>query len=424
MVPTIGKGFVYKDSGSNLWRAAIWWYDQDGKRKKKTRSTGVKCNPDRRNKAGEITRYDNQGKTAAKQFLTSWRDEEMRKLEEAAGVVTCETPLYRYVLDYIEMKVASGFIVDSTADSYHSYLRYLLGTELGNTPIRDVTTKQIQRFERDLAENEYSRATISHTHVLLKSVFIRARKMGDVSSNPFDLVDVPKRARKPINSLDKKAVAKINSMLAGQSDTFSVAVRIALMTGMRQGEICGLRWRDVDRTNMVIHVNHALTRTHGAYVLGDPKTATSIRAIPYGDMLADLLDKRFKRMRAEREELGLPWENGLYVVGSAINGRWKSPMALGQEWRAFERVVKLEGSQSERVRFHDLRHTFATLAIQAGVDVKTVSVILGHANAAMTLNVYADALADSKKASMDLMGKVMSVGINERPARGRLALVQ
>jgi integrase len=175
---------------------------------------------------------------------------------------------------------------------------------------------------------------------------------------------------------------------------------------------------------MVIHVNHALTRTHGAYVLGDPKTATSIRAIPYGDMLADLLDKRFKRMRAEREELGLPWENGLYVVGSAINGRWKSPMALGQEWRAFERVVKLEGSQSERVRFHDLRHTFATLAIQAGVDVKTVSVILGHANAAMTLNVYADALADSKKASMDLMGKVMSVGINERPARGRLALVQ
>lgn len=75
-------------------------------------------------------------------------------------------------------------------------------------------------------------------------------------------------------------------------------------------------------------------------------------------------------------------------------------------------VAKLVGSQAEPPRFHDLRHTFATMAIGSGVDVKTVSAILGHSNAAMTLNVYADALADSKKVSMDLMGRIMSAGLS------------
>lgn len=72
------------------------------------------------------------------------------------------------------------------------------------------------------------------------------------------------------------------------------------------------------------------------------------------------------------------------------------------------KVAKLVGSQGEPPRFHDLRHTFATMAISSGVGVETVSAILGHSNAAMTLNVYADALADSKKVSMDLMGRIMS----------------
>ena len=99
-------------------------------------------------------------------------------------------------------------------------------------------------------------------------------------------------------------------------------------------------------------------------------------------------------------------------MGNAVTGAWKSPMALGQEWRAFVRVAKLVGSQGEPPRFHDLRHTFATMAISSGVDVKTVSAILGHSNAAMTLNVYADALADSKKVGMDLMGRIMSAGLS------------
>ncbi|MCI1431297.1 MAG: site-specific integrase, partial [Atopobiaceae bacterium] len=303
-------------------------------------------------------------------------------------------------------------ILASTADGYRWYAKHLLGTELGKTPVGQVTARQIQEFERDMVQDGYGGNTVSHTHVLLKTAFIRARRLGDIPSNPFDLVDAPKRPTKPINSLDAASVRQLNQTLGSVADPFSTAVLLALMTGMRQGEICALRWQDVDRVSRKIRVSHALTRASGTFALSTPKTRSSARTIPYGDELARVLEARARAMHGEREAMGLDWDEGLFVVGSAVTGAWKSPMALGQEWRAFVRVAKLVGSQGEPPRFHDLRHTFATMAIGSGVDVKTVSAILGHSNAAMTLNVYADALADSKKVSMDLMGRIMSAGLS------------
>ena len=314
--------------------------------------------------------------------------------------------------DYIDLKEASGAILASTADSYRWYAKHLLGTELGKTPISEVTPRQVQEFERDMIRDGYGQVTVSHTHVLLKTVFIRARRAGDVPSNPFDLVDAPKRVRKPVNSLDARGVRVVNEALSGMTDPFSTAVLLALMTGMCEGEICALRWQDVDRVGRKIRVAHALSRANGTFVLSTPKTQTSMRSIPYGDELAAVLAARVRAMHDEREEMGLDWDEGLYVVGNPVKGAWKSPMALGQEWRAFTRVTNLVGTQGVPPRFHDLRHTFATMAIGSGVDVKTVSSILGHSNAAMTLNVYADALEDSKKSSMDLMGNVMSAGLS------------
>ena len=411
MARKFSQGFVFKNLRTKKWRMAICWQDEQGNQQKMTRSTSVRCYPDKVGKYGRITK-DNRGKVAAEQFLREWRDSEVCKEEESQGIVTCETPLYRYVLDYIELKEAGGAILASTANGYRWYAKHLMGTTLGKTPVNEVSSRQIQEFERDMMRDGYGQNTVSHTHVLLKTVFIRARKAGDIASNPFDLVDAPKRAKKPINSLDVKGVQKINEALMDVTDPFSTAVLLALMTGMRQGEICALRWQDVDRIGKKIRITHALSRANGTFVLASPKTESSVRTIPYGSELAHVLNGRLKVMHDSREKMGLDWDEGLYVVGDLIAGGWKSPMALGQEWRAFVRVAKLVGTQGVAPRFHDLRHTFATLAISSGLDVKTVSAILGHSNAAMTLNVYADALADSKKVSMDLMGKIMSAGLS------------
>ena len=180
------------------------------------------------------------------------------------------------------------------------------------------------------------------------------------------------------------------------------------MTGMRQGEICALRWKDIDEKRREIHITHSLKRVNGRYKLGSPKTENSIRTIPYGNELSKALGERRRAAERECAALDTRLSDDSYVVGSPIDGRFYSPQVLGKNWHTFSRICGLKGTQNQGVRFHDLRHTFATHAIASGQDVKTVSAILGHANAAMTLNIYSDALADSKRTSMDMLDGVFS----------------
>lgn len=177
-----------------------------------------------------------------------------------------------------------------------------------------------------------------------------------------------------------------------------------------RGEICALRWSDVDLEGRSIRVSHSLSRSAGRYVFSSPKTESSLRDVPFGEGLLLVLMERKQAMIADREEFGMDWDDSLFVIGSPISGTWYSPQVLGHEWHALARAVGLVGTQGVPPRFHDLRHTFATLAISStsgNLDVKTVSSILGHSNAAMTLNVYADALADSKREGMEAMDRIM-----------------
>lgn len=299
-----------------------------------------------------------------------------------------------------------------TIKGYRTYLRKILGTEIGDAKISELSPKMITAWEQALAADQISATTLSHIHVFAKQVCTYARRMGDIPANPFDLVDAPRRKTKPVNSLDAAGVSQLNEALRGfGSSPLAVGVRIALSTGMRQAEICALRWSDVNLDEKTIRVRQSLSREAGRYVLSEPKTASSLRSVPFGENLAAVLYARQESMRSDREEFGLGWDDALYVIGSAIKGTWYSPQVLGHEWRAFARAAGLVGTQGVPPRFHDLRHTFATLAISSALgnlDVKTVSAILGHSNAAMTLNVYADALEGAKRAGMDVMDGFMS----------------
>lgn len=406
------QGFVVKHR--NKWRAIVNWQDENGKQRRLTKSTGIRCYPDKvSDDTGAVT-PDNRGKASAEIFLRSWRDElveaerERVRLEEASS----DSTFAEYAELYIQHKEIAKNVRPVTLKGYRSYLGKIIGTPLGDTPLRDLSPKAIASWEHDLSSEGIGGTSLSHIHVFAKQVCTYARRMGDISSNPFDLVDAPKRKKKPINSLSGTEVAKLNEALRGFGPSpLAIGVRIALSTGMRQGEICALRWSDIDLDSKAIRVNHSLSRDSGKYRLCEPKTEGSLRTIPCGDILMGNLIDRKKAMALEREEFGLPWDDSLFVIGSAVNGKWYSPQVLGHEWHALARSINLIGTQGIPPRFHDLRHTFATLAISSSsgnLDVKTVSAILGHSNAAMTLNVYADALEDSKKSGMEVMDKILS----------------
>ena len=185
-----------------------------------------------------------------------------------------------------------------------------------------------------------------------------------------------------------------------------MAVRLAIATGMRRGEICALRWQDIDleSSSPTIHVVHALTQDKGFKLdtLKDPKGGDTTRDVPIGPKLQSWLKEHRSCQESELHQLDFAFDNSLYVVGNPLDKSFKKPEVLGREWRMLARAEGWKGSQGEPPRFHDLRHTFATLAIQDKVmDVMALSRILGHKDASMTLNIYADALEESKRNGMD-----------------------
>lgn len=412
MKRSYSKGSVAKHHG--YWRAVLSWQEGPGKQHKLTKSTGVRCYQDKTDPETREKIVDNRGKSTAETFLRRWRDELVAAEEarEALEAVRRPTTFAEYAEDYIANKELSGSVMTVTAKGYRSYLRKIVGTPLGNSGIREITPRDVMAWEQGLLADGIGASTLSHIHVFAKQVCTYARKMGDLDSNPFDLIDAPKRKAKPVNSLTPAEVAKMNRALEEfGASPLAVGSKLALMTGMRQSEICALRWRDIDWEGREIKLTHSLTRSSGRYVLSRPKTESSVRSIPFGEALASLLAARKREMRREREEFGMDWDDGLFIIGSPVKGGPYSPQVLGHEWHAFARAAGLMGTQGEPPRFHDLRHTFATLAISStngNVDVKTVSAILGHSNAAMTLNVYADALADSKKSGMAVMDRLLS----------------
>ena len=191
---------------------------------------------------------------------------------------------------------------------------------------------------------------------------------------------------------------------------------MALHTGLRVGEVCALTWRDVDTARGVIHVRHAIGRADGGTYLKEPKSACGRRDVPISPALGAALARRLAAMTSERASAGLATSRedlaGLYVVGDATpvagDKPWASPSAVSREWHVLAVSWDLRGSRGRVCTFHDLRHTWATVAISEGVDVKSVSAILGHSSAAMTLDVYADASPDAKRRAADLVARAMA----------------
>lgn len=412
MKRSYSQGSLEKHNG--YWRGVLSWQDEGGRQRRITKSTGVKCHPDKVDRKSGRKVPDNRGKATAEMALRQWRDSliEVEAQRARTEEASCNSTFAEYADLYIRHKEMSRTVKAVTIKGYRTYLRKLLVTEIGDTRITELTPKMITAWEQALAADQISTTTLSHIHVFAKQVCTYARKMGDIVSNPFDLVDAPRRRAKPVNSLDAEGVSRLNEALKGFGPSaLAVGVRIALSTGMRQAEICALRWSDVNFDERTIRIRQSLSRESGRYVLSEPKTASSLRRVPFGENLATVLSARRELMRSEREEFGLAWDDSLYVIGSAIKGTWYSPQVLGHEWHAFARATGLIGTQGVPPRFHDLRHTFATLAISSAsgnLDVKTVSSILGHSSAAMTLNVYADALEDTKRAGMNVMDGIMS----------------
>lgn len=364
------------------------------------------------NKRRYITRtLQATGIRAAKAELTAFRNEMEREHAESVrngggNRAIADTPVPEYVAQFIDAKESTKAIEASTISSYRNSLKHIEGAFAG-TALKDLQPKDGERWVADLVSEGLSSSMVCKAYRLLKMVLNDAVAVGAIDKNPLTLVKPPKRVNKKegINSLDiDERTALLSKMGALELSPVLVAAYIALYTGMRRGEICGLQWRDLDTDNRVIWVRRAIGLGKGGAYIKQPKTDKA-RDVALPATLIEVLSRWRDAQRQSYAADMATLRPDSFMLGDAIG--FYHPDRLTKDWASLARLLGVRGAAGRLASFHDLRHTWATMFLASGGDVKTAASNLGHANAAMTLNIYASTDPDAKRRAAEIVERSM-----------------
>jgi integrase len=272
----------------------------------------------------------------------------------------------------------------STHKSYSDMIRLHINPAIGHLQLRSLPPQQVQQMLNRMYANGLKPRTVQYAKAILHRALEQAMKWEYVTRNVAALVDAPRVEKYPAVALTEAQIAAFFTAIRGHR--LEPLYWLALL-GLRRGELLGLRWADVDMAKATVRV------TAG-------KTSSSARTLPLSPTLVEILSQHWERQQAERQALGVDWkEHGFLFpseVGTGISGR--------NLVRHFKSVVK-KANLPQHIRFHDLRHTAATLLLEQGQHPKTVQAILGHSQIGITMDVYSHvALHEQEKAVQSLEG--------------------
>ena len=226
---------------------------------------------------------------------------------------------------------------------------------------------------------------VSDCHGVLHAALDDALRMGIVIRNVADMVHPPRKNQTEMHIFSVDEMTRFLSQVSG--DRFEALYILAFTSGVREGELLGLRWQDVDFPGRTIQIRQAVQETDDdKFTLAEPKTSYSRRTIPLPETTMQTLAEHWKRQIIESERMGDKWNSTLNLVFPNGYGTIMIPHNITK--RSFKRHLLAVG-MPRAVRFHDIRHTHATQLLAMGVNVKAVSERLGHADVATTLRTYA-----------------------------------
>lgn len=220
--------------------------------------------------------------------------------------------------------------------------------------------------------------------------------------NVADMVKPPRIPQYQMRTLSPDEIRTLLSVVRG--DRFEALYIIALSTGMREGELLGLRWQDVDLANRSLRVCMGVQETDGPYILAEVKTTYSRRNIALTDIGVAALSEHWERRQEHMSKLGARYKD-MDLVFPNLYGGIMIPHNIAK--RSFKEHLRAAGL-STAIRFHDLRHTAATLLLAAGVNVKVVSEMLGHSSVVITLRIYAHVLPHMQQAAVSVMDGLLT----------------
>ena len=307
-------------------------------------------------------------------------------------------------VDRWERDWAATNVSPKTRERYSEILRKHVRPHIGAKRMQAIRVEDLNKLYTDLHQKLAPR-TVKHVHRLLHRVFGHAAKWGAIKRNIVALVDAPKVAQTEAAVLQ---LTEIPTMFAGLRGRvfYSIAV-VALGTGMRRGELCALRWRDVDLDGSSLLVERSLEQTRkGGLRFKSAKTARGRRTISLSSAVVAELRSHWKKQQEERLALGVGKAPPEGLVFATWEGEPRQPDGLSKEFSEAMNDMGLP-----HVTLHTLRHTHASQLITSGMDILTVSRRLGHSSPAITLTVYGHLLSPKDDAAAIMQATFANAGV-------------
>jgi integrase len=335
--------------------------------------------------------------------------EVQRKLAEAMGdaargiVFDDENMTVGEFLDRWLRDAVRGTVRQSTFDRDSYLVRAHIKPVIGRRKLSKLSALDVQTLYRDRLDAGLSSSTVNKIHTVLHKALGQAVRWSLIPRNPTDAVKAPRPAPEEMRPLSAEETRRL--LEAAKGDRLEALYVLAVTTGMRRGELLGLKWSDVDLKNATVSIRRTLTRTDNGkrVALGEPKTKKSRRTIRLTPQAVEALRSQLEQQLGQIEALGDHYDDqGLVFTieaGTPIN-----PSNLRQ--RSFAPLLKKAGLA--HIRFHDLRHTCATLLLSKGVHPKFVQELLGHATIAITLDTYSHVMPGMGNQTAMAMEDVLS----------------
>ena len=346
------------------------------------------------------------GKQIIKNVLGKSQAEIKEKLKQA--LIECERIDYTKTgqhtvgswLDTWYENVAQIKVRASSHQTYKGYIENHIKPYIGHIPLEKLTTMDLQKLYRKLltkgrvdrieAKKQptgLSAKTVRNINQVISSAMDLAVTQKIIFENPTKACELPKVEHKEMQTIPLEQLEAFFKE-AKETGVYEMYY-IALSTGLRRGELLGLKWPDIDWKNGIIRIRRQVARVDGQIIEAPLKTKNSYRAVTISQQAIEVLKMQ---KRNTNDEYVFPSPNGGPISPDSVNNMLK-------------RVLERAGIP--KIRFHDLRHTFATIALQNGVDIKTVSSMLGHFSAGFTLDTYAHVTTAAQKEAAETMGNIL-----------------
>ena len=343
-------------------------------------------------------RYSVYGHTTKE--LAEKEQKKRKEIEQNLNQSLQGITLNKYFERFLNQK--RGYVKSTTIYKYQRVYESRIKADLGNKKLKTLTKVKLMDYQEKLLKDGVSPDYINYIFVVLKSVFASALTDEIIIKNPLIGTKKLKSQKDKASDTIHRALTEeetklfLNQLRATQNWYYEIYA-LMVNTGMRLGECLALEWSDIDNINEVIHITKTLTVAEdGSITVGEPKTKTSKRDIPITDNIKTLLksQRRKYNMLAESGELKRN------IIFPSVRGNYIDKTTIGRNIDIIVKQLQEQGHKIEPFGSHALRDTFATRFIEQGGQPQTLKTILGHSSLAMTMDLYAHVLPNTKAEEM------------------------